>query len=58
MARTARDEGFAGIADWFEALAKADRSLASRFQKSLGALADLMASFMLRRQRRRAVSGT
>jgi rubrerythrin len=35
MARTARDEGFDEIADWFETLAKAERSHANRFQKSL-----------------------
>lgn len=35
MARTARDEGFDEIADWFEILAKAERSHASRFQKAL-----------------------
>src|SRR5471032_3099056 len=40
MAKTARDEGFDEIADWFETLAKAERSHANRFQKSLDALAD------------------
>jgi rubrerythrin len=35
MARTARDEGFARIADWFETLAKAEKSHAGRFQKML-----------------------
>jgi rubrerythrin len=35
MARTARDEGFEEIADWFETLAKAERSHAGRFQKAL-----------------------
>jgi rubrerythrin len=35
MARTARDEGFAEIADWFETLAKAEKSHAGRFQKLL-----------------------
>ena len=35
MARTARDEGFAEIADWFETLAKAERSHAGKFQKAL-----------------------
>ena len=40
MAKTARDEGFAEIADWFETLAKAERSHANRFQKALDALAD------------------
>ncbi|MYE83684.1 MAG: rubrerythrin [Gammaproteobacteria bacterium] len=35
MAATARDEGFDEIADWFETLAKAERSHANRFQKAL-----------------------
>ncbi len=35
MARTARDEGLDEIADWFETLAKAERSHAGRFQKAL-----------------------
>jgi rubrerythrin len=35
MARDARDEGFDEIADWFETLAKAERSHAGRFQKAL-----------------------
>ena len=35
MAKTAREEGFAEIADWFETLAKAERSHANRFQKAL-----------------------
>ncbi len=35
MARAARDEGFTEIADWFETLAKAERSHANRFQKAL-----------------------
>ena len=34
MAKTARDEGFAEIADWFETLAKAERSHAGKFQKA------------------------
>jgi rubrerythrin len=38
MARAAREEGFDEIADWFETLAKAERSHANRFSK---ALADL-----------------
>jgi rubrerythrin len=38
MARAARDEGFAEIADWFETLAKAERSHANRFQKALDSL--------------------
>ena len=35
MAKTARDEEFDEIADWFETLAKAERSHANRFQKAL-----------------------
>src|SRR5690348_17960872 len=35
MARTARQEGFEEIADWFETLAKAEKSHAGRFQKAL-----------------------
>ncbi len=35
MASSARDEGFEEIADWFETLAKAERSHANRFQKAL-----------------------
>ena len=38
MAREARDEGFDEIADWFETLAKAERSHAGRFQKALNDL--------------------
>jgi len=38
MAKTAREEGFDEIADWFETLAKAERSHANRFQKALDAL--------------------
>jgi rubrerythrin len=38
MAKSARDEGFDEIADWFETLAKAERSHANRFQKALDAL--------------------
>ena len=38
MAKSARDEGFEEIADWFETLAKAERSHANRFQKALDAL--------------------
>jgi rubrerythrin len=40
MAKTARQEGFSEIADWFETLAKAERSHANRFQKALDALVD------------------
>ena len=35
MAKTARAEGFAEIADWFETLAKAEKSHAGRFSKLL-----------------------
>jgi rubrerythrin len=35
MARTAREEGFDEIADWFETLAKAERSHAGRFHKAM-----------------------
>ncbi len=38
MARTAREEGFDEIADWFETLAKAEKSHAGRFQKALDTL--------------------
>ena len=35
MAKAARDEGFPEIADWFETLAKAERSHAGKFQRAL-----------------------
>jgi rubrerythrin len=38
MAKTARDEGFDEIADWFETLAKAEKSHAGRFQKAFDTL--------------------
>ncbi len=38
MAATARDEGFTEIADWFETLAKAEKSHAGRFQRALDEL--------------------
>ena len=38
MAKTARDEGFEEIADWFETLAKAEKSHAGKFQKTLDSL--------------------
>ena len=38
MAKTARQEGFEEIADWFETLAKAEKSHAGRFQKALDTL--------------------
>ncbi|CAN1561394.1 COG1592 Rubrerythrin [Burkholderiaceae bacterium] len=40
MAKIARDEGFDEVADWFETLAKAERSHANRYQKALDALVD------------------
>jgi rubrerythrin len=38
MSRAAREEGFEEIADWFETLAKAERSHAGRFARALGEL--------------------
>ena len=38
MAKTARDEGFSELAEWFETLAKAERSHANRFTKGLDSL--------------------
>jgi len=35
MSKVARDEGFDEIADWFETLAKAEKSHAGRFTKAL-----------------------
>ena len=40
MAKQARTEGFDEIADWFETLAKAERSHANRYQKALDQLVD------------------
>ena len=40
MAKTARSEGFDEIADWFEVLARAERSHANRFLKVLDGLVD------------------
>lgn len=37
MAKTAREEGFEEIADWFETLAKAERSHAGKFKRTLDA---------------------
>ncbi len=39
MAKVARDEGFGEIGDWFETLAKAERSHANRFAKALDSIA-------------------
>ena len=41
MAKTARTESFAEIAEWFETLAKAEKSHAGRFQKALDGLETL-----------------
>jgi rubrerythrin len=38
FARTAREEGFSEIADWFETLARAEKSHAGRFQQGLDSL--------------------
>jgi rubrerythrin len=39
MAKTARDEGFAEVAEWLETLAKAEKSHAGRFAKGLKQIA-------------------
>jgi len=39
MAKTARQEGFAALAEWFETLAKAEKSHAGRFTKGLQRIA-------------------
>jgi rubrerythrin len=41
MAKAARGEGFDEIAEWFETLAKAEKSHAGRFQKALDGLEKL-----------------
>jgi rubrerythrin len=38
FARTARDEGFEEVAEWFETLARAEKSHAGRFNKGLVSL--------------------
>ena len=38
FAKTARDEGFEEVAEWFETLARAEKSHAGRFQKGLDGL--------------------
>lgn len=38
FAKTAREEGFEEIAEWFETLARAERSHAGRFQRGLDSL--------------------
>ena len=40
MAKTAREEGFDEVADWFETLAKAERSHANRYAKALAEMVD------------------
>jgi rubrerythrin len=40
MAKAAREEGFDEIANWFETLAKAERSHANRYTRALETLAD------------------
>ena len=39
MAKTARGEGFTELAEWFETLAKAEKSHAGRFTKGLTQIA-------------------
>ncbi|MBW1882708.1 MAG: rubrerythrin family protein [Deltaproteobacteria bacterium] len=41
MSKTARDEGFEDVAEWFETLAKAEKSHAGRFQQALDGLEKL-----------------
>ena len=38
FAKTAREEGFSEVAEWFETLARAERSHAGRFKKGLDSL--------------------
>jgi len=38
MAASAREEGFDEIADWFETLAKAEKSHAGKFQSMLDSI--------------------
>ena len=40
FAKTARDEGFTEVAEWFETLAKAEKSHAGRFDKASKELGD------------------
>jgi len=40
FARTAREEGFEDVAEWFETLARAEKSHAGRFTKGLESLAE------------------
>ena len=48
MARAARDEGFEEIADWFETLAKAEKSHAGRFQRALDEMSMIPSKLRLR----------
>ena len=41
FARTARDEGFEEVAEWFETLARAEKSHAGRFTKGLATLSEV-----------------
>lgn len=41
MAKIAREEGFEEIAEWFETLARAEKSHAGRFQRALEALKEV-----------------
>ena len=41
MAKSAREENFGDVAEWFETLAKAEKSHAGRFQKALDGLETL-----------------
>jgi rubrerythrin len=41
FAKTAREEGFEEIAEWFETLARAEKSHAGRFAKALSGLETL-----------------
>src|SRR6266540_6509622 len=38
FAKTAREEGFVEVAEWFETLARAEKSYADRFQKGLDSM--------------------
>ena len=53
MAKTARDEGYDEIADWFETLAKAEKSHAGRFQKALDTMQSLTTEAIKRGGRKR-----
>jgi rubrerythrin len=44
FAKTARDEGFDEVADWFSTLARAEKTHAGRFQKALDGLNGATAS--------------